>query len=364
MDYPAQRRERLSQLLTDENLDGFLITNAVNVTYLTGFSGDSSVLLLDRKRAILVSDPRYTQQIAEECRGVEIRIRTPAQKIYEAVADLLRQLGWRSVGFEHSLPFGDVETLKQATPAINWKGAAERVERLRMVKDEWELGQIREAIDIAERSFGAFRMMLRPEDTERELANRMEGLVRHCGGRGTCFPTIIAAAERAALPHAIPTKRVAVNGELLLVDWGADGPLAYKSDLTRVLTARKISAKLKALYAVVLDAQRAAIRVVRPGVQGQAIDAEARAVIAAAGFGDFFGHGLGHGIGLQVHEGPAIRPKSDVVVEAGMVFTIEPGVYLPDWGGIRIEDDVLVTPDGCEVLTHVPRELEAMATFG
>src|SRR5205823_1965733 len=156
-------------------------------------------------------------------------------------------------------------------------------------------------------------------------------------------------------PHAPPTRRKVGTSELLLVDWGVTGPRSYKSDLTRVLTARKISAKLEAVYAVVLAAQRAAIRAVRPGVQGQAIDAEARAVIAAAGFGDFFGHSLGHGIGLQVHEGPAIRPSSDMVVEAGMVFTIEPGICLPDWGGIRIEDDVLVTDAGCEVLTNVPR---------
>ena len=150
---------------------------------------------------------------------------------------------------------------------------------------------------------------------------------------------------------------------MLLVDWGVNGPLSYKSDLTRVLTARNISSKLKDVYAVVLRAQQEAIRAVRPGVQAQTIDTAARGTIAAAGFGEFFGHGLGHGLGLQVHEGPAVRPNSETVIEAGMVFTIEPGIYLPDWGGVRIEDDVLVTPDGCEVLTTAPRDLEAMTAF-
>jgi Xaa-Pro aminopeptidase len=364
MEYPAQRRERLARLLTDEGLDAFLISAAVNVTYLTGFSGDSSMLILGRDRTILVSDPRYTQQIAEECGDLPTHIRPPAQKLNDAVAEALTKLGHRNVGFESAGVYvSDLEALSAAAPAVTWKGGSDRVERLRMVKDPWEIGQIREAIAIAERAFTAFRAILRPDDTERDLVNRMEGLVRHCGGQSTCFPTIVGVGERAALPHAPPTERRAGTGELVLVDWGVTGPLSYKSDLTRVLTARNISSKVKDVYAVVLRAQRQAIRAVRPGVQAQTIDTEARGVIAAAGFGEFFGHGLGHGLGLQVHEGPAVRPHSETVLEPGMVCTIEPGIYLPNWGGIRIEDDVLVTPDGCEVLTKAPRDLDALQAF-
>jgi Xaa-Pro aminopeptidase len=364
LDYPAQRRGRLARLLPDEGLDAFLITSVVNVTYLTGFSGDSSVLILGRDRAVLVSDPRYTQQISEECGGLPTHIRPTAQKLNDAVAEALTKLGHRNVGFESAgLYVSDLEALRSAAPTVSWKGGTDRVERLRMMKDDWEIGQIRQAVAIGERAFAAFRATLRPDDTERELANRMEGLVRHCGGQSTCFPTIVAVGERAALPHAPPTARRIGGNELVLVDWGVSGPLSYKSDLTRVLTARIISAKLKDVYAVVLDAQRHAIRAVRPGVRAEAIDAEARAVIAEAGFGEFFGHGLGHGLGLQVHEGPAVRPHSETLLEPGMVFTIEPGVYLPGWGGIRIEDDVLVTPAGCEVLTTVPRDVDAMQAF-
>ncbi len=364
MNNPALRRERLARLLPEEGLDAFVLTHPVNVAYLTGFSGDTSVLILGRERAILVSDPRYTRQIAEECAGLATHIRPPAQKLYDAVGEALTKLGHRDVGYESGgLYVADLEALRAAAPTVNWQAGSDRVERLRMVKDEWEIEQIREAIDIAQRAFTAFRAMLRPDDEEIELAHRMEGLVRHCGGQATCFPTIVAVGDRAALPHAPPTQRRVATSELVLIDWGVDGPLSYKSDLTRVLTARNISSKLQEVYAVVLQAQQQAIRAVRPGVIARDIDAEARGAIAAAGFGEFFGHGLGHGLGLQVHEGPAVRPNSDTVLEAGMVFTIEPGIYLPDWGGVRIEDDVLVTPDGCEVLTTVPRDLEAMTAF-
>jgi Xaa-Pro aminopeptidase len=364
MDYPASRRDRLACLVAEEGLDALAITNPVSVTYLTGFSGDSSVLIQGRDRSVLVSDPRYTQQISEECRGLPVHIRPPAQRIHEAVCDVLNRIGFRSVGFESAaMTVAELEALQAGTPGITWKGAADRVEKLRMVKDEWELGQIRQAIDIAERAFEAFRAMLRPGDTERELANRMEMLVRQCGGQTTCFSTIVGVGERAALPHAPLTDRRVGSAELLLVDWGVTGPLGYKSDLTRVLTARNISTKLREVYTVVLNAQQAAIRAVRPGVTGAAVDAAARAVIAAAGFGEFFGHGLGHGIGLQVHESPQVRPKSEFVLAPGMVCTIEPGIYLPDWGGVRIEDDILVTPGGCEVLTSLPRDLDTMATY-
>ena len=372
MDYPAQRRDRLARCLPQEGLDALAVTSAVNVTYLTGFSGDSSVLVLTRDRALLVSDPRYTGQIADECPGLPTHIRPPAQKLHEAVAEVLTKLGCRAVGFESgAVTVAEFEALKELAPAVNWKGGADRVERLRMIKDDSEIAQIRQAIDVAERAFTVFRALLRPDDREIDLWHAMEHYVRQAGGQCTAFPSIIAVGERAALPHAPPTARTVSSGELLLVDWGASGRF-YKSDLTRVLDARRTStfsaapggrSKLEEVYAVVLRAQEQALRAVRPGVPAQAVDAAARSAIAEAGYGDYFGHGLGHGIGLQVHEAPAVRPRSETPLEPGMVFTVEPGVYLPDWGGVRVEDDVLVTPEGCEVLTHVPRQVEELRAF-
>jgi Xaa-Pro aminopeptidase len=341
-------------------LDALLVSNPLNVSYLTGFSGDSSHLILTRDRPVLVSDHRYAEQIDQECPGLDTVIRPPSQTLYSATAEALTNFGLRAVEFDgNHLTVAEWETFRDLAKTVDWKPGRARVEQLRAVKDESEVAAIREAIRVAERAFDVFRGLLRPDDREKDLADAMEGYVRRLGGKCSSFPAIVAAGERAALPHAPPTARTASEGEMLLIDWGASG-VFYKSDLTRTLATRKISPKLEEVYAVVLKAQQTAVGLVRPGAKGRDIDAAARAVIAEAGFGDAFNHGLGHGIGLQVHEAPALRPNSDAVLEPGMVTTVEPGIYLLGWGGVRIEDDVLVTPDGCEVLTHVSRELQTI----
>jgi Xaa-Pro aminopeptidase len=363
MDQHGLRRDRALRNLRDEGLAALLVSSPVNVTYLTGFTGDSSYLLLSPDRTLLVSDGRFTTQLAEECPGLDMHIRPPSRTVQEVAGELLAKLGPRAVGFESGhLTVADLETLRAAAPAVSWKGARDRVERLRAVKDEGEVRQIREAVRIAERAFAMFRAVLRPADTEKELCDALEALVRRAGGSGTSFPPIVAVGPRSALPHAPPTAKTVAESDLLLIDWGASGAL-YKSDLTRLLLTRKNSPflpRLEEIHGVVLRAQAAALRALRPGVKAAEVDAAARAVIAAAGHGDRFPHGLGHGLGLQIHEAPFFKPGNDAVVEAGMVVTVEPGLYVPDWGGVRIEDDVLVTPDGCEVLTSVPRDLASL----
>jgi Xaa-Pro aminopeptidase len=356
MDYPACRRQNLARFLTEEGLDALMISNPVNVTYLTGFGGDSSYLIVGATHTLLVSDSRFTVQIQEECPGLDVHIRPPSQTLPQAVAEVLGKLGVRTVGFESAhLTVADLEVLGGLVPAVSWKGARDRVESLRVVKDPSEVEQIREAIAIAERAFTMFVAMLRAEDSEKELCDNLEYYVRRAGGRCTSFPSIVAVGDRAALPHAPPTGRRVAEADLLLVDWGASGRF-YQSDLTRVLATRTISPKLENVYRVVLGAQARAIAAIRPGIAAQAVDAVARGVIEEAGFGQYFGHGLGHGIGLEIHEAPAVRQNSPVPLQAGMVVTVEPGIYLPGWGGVRIEDDVLVTPDGGEVLTHVAKD--------
>jgi Xaa-Pro aminopeptidase len=360
VDYPAQRRQQLARCLDEEGLDALLVSSPVSVTYLTGFSGDSSYLVLGRQRTVLVSDARFTEQIAAECPGLDTHIRPPARTVYQAAGEVLGQLGCRSVGFESAhLTVADAEALREQAKTVDWKPGGDRVERLRAVKDPSEVAQLREAIDIAERAFAAFRALLRPEDREKDLCDALDHYIRRAGGQGASFPPIVAVGARAALPHAPPTATAVAEDDLLLVDWGASGRF-YKSDLTRVLARRTISPKLAEVYRVVLTAQERAIRAVRPGAVGKDVDTVARTAIAEAGFGDFFGHGLGHGLGLQVHEAPALRPNSDAVLQPGMVVTVEPGIYLPGWGGVRIEDDVLVTPDGCEVLTSVAKDLASV----
>jgi Xaa-Pro aminopeptidase len=373
MDYPVLRREQLARQLVREELDALLITNPINVSYLTGFSGESSYLIVGRTRTLLVSDARFTEQLADECPGLEVQIRPPGQSVTQAAAEALGKLGFRSIGIEGlHLTVGELETLQKLAPLLNWKSGPARVEQLRVIKDPSEVDQIREAIAIAERAFAAFQALLRPDDTEKDLSDALEMYVRRAGGRCTSFPSIVAVGAQAALPHAPPTSKRVAEADFLLVDWGASGRF-YKSDLTRVLATRKNpvfsqpphgagnAIRLEAVYEIVRSAQEAALRAIRPGVKGHDVDAVARGVIAAAGYGEYFGHGLGHGIGLQVHEAPALRPNSDHVLQPGMVVTVEPGIYLPGQGGVRIEDDVLVTRDGCEVLTSVAKDFAAIS---
>lgn len=357
MHNPAPRRERLRGHLKAERLDALLITAPVNVTYLTGFTGDSTVLIQTATRDLVVSDARYTEQLAEECPGLEVHLRPASQKLPEAIGEVLAKLGVKNVGFEsHITSVAELDLWKTLAPSLDWKPGTDRVEAYRVVKDEHELSLIREAINLAEGALRVVRSHLNPDTSEREIGALLEYHVRRMGGEGLAFTPIVGVGPRAALPHAPLTSTPLGTGELVLIDWGATGRL-YKSDLTRVYATRTISPKLAQVYGVVARAQAAAIAAIRPGAIGKDIDAIARGIIADAGYGEFFGHGLGHGFGLQIHEAPALRPGSTSVLEPGMVVTVEPGIYLPGWGGVRIEDDILVTPDGHEVLTRCPKDL-------
>jgi Xaa-Pro aminopeptidase len=232
------------------------------------------------------------------------------------------------------------------------------VEQLRAIKDTDEVAEIRESIRLAERAFGVVRACLRPEQTEKEIAYEIEHQIRRFGGSRCSFPSIVAVGPRGALPHATLSDHCIGDADFVLIDWGAQGRL-YKSDLTRVLVTGRISPKLERIYEVVLRAQAAGIAAIRPGAILKDVDAAVRKVIEDAGFGPRFGHGSGHGIGLEIHEAPRFAANQSGPVKAGMVVTVEPGIYLPGWGGVRIEDDILVTRTGHEILSEVPRELAA-----
>lgn len=359
-DRPAQRRIRLVSSLRKAGVEALLVTNPIHVSYLTGFSGEDSYLFLSKKNAILISDTRFTDQIEEECPGLDVHIRQSGQQMPAAVGQVLQAAKVSSVGFEKTgLTVATLEGLQGASQTAQWVGTSGLIEDLRAVKDADEIEAIRQAIRIAERAFEMFRLGLRPSDDEKSLADTMEANIRRLGGQCSAFPPIIAVGPRAALPHAVPTSKRIEEDDFVLIDWGARGRF-YNSDLTRVLPTRKISTKFAKIYDVVLQAQLRAIDTIRPGVTGAEVDAAARQYIDAAGYGANFGHGLGHGLGMQVHEAPSLRPKSETVLEPGMVVTVEPGIYLSGWGGVRIEDDVLVTKDGCEVLTSVPKRLEEL----
>jgi len=352
------RRNKLRKLLRATGADALLVTNFTNVTYLTGFTGDDSYFLVTRSREVLVSDERYTTQLEEECPGLKLEIRAPGAKMIQSVAKLVRRAKVSRLAFESaSMTVGFHDRLTAALPKVDSVRADSLVEQLRVIKDRHEIAATRVAIDQARRAFEVIKATLTPDQTEKQVAAELENAMRRFGARGCSFPPIIAAGARSALPHATPTDARIGDSDFVLVDWGACEHF-YASDLTRLIVTGKISPKLRKIYRIVLKAQVAAIRAIRPGVTCQRVDGVARSIIAKAGFGQHFGHGLGHGLGLDVHENPRLTRGSDTELKPGMIVTVEPGIYLPGWGGVRIEDDVLVTRDGHEVLSDVGKELE------
>lgn len=354
------RRKRLRSRLKKMGGDALLVTNFANVTYLTGFTGDDSFLVVGPTGDLLISDGRYTTQLENECPGLELHIRRAGTSMAGAVAQVAKIANFKTLAVEaDSMTVALYQQLDKALLKTALIASSGQVEILRQVKDKHEVARIRTAVLQAEKAFAILRASLRGGSTEKELADELEHNLRLLGARRSSFPPIVAAGPNSALPHAAPTDRMIADADFVLVDWGADEGL-YKSDLTRVLVTGRISTKLERVYGVVLKAQTRAIRSIRPGVTAESVDSLARKVIDDAGFGRNFGHSLGHGIGLDIHESPRLAPKSSQVLKAGMVVTVEPGIYLPGWGGVRIEDDVLVTRGGCEVLTSVSKALEEM----
>ncbi|NQU22648.1 MAG: aminopeptidase P family protein [Candidatus Nealsonbacteria bacterium] len=358
MDSHPRRRDKLRRAVKKTGADALLVTNFTNVTYLTGFTGDDSYLLVRGDGEVVLSDPRYTTQLGEECPGVDIDIRPPGTNMLKGVGKAIKAAKIGRLAIEaDSMTVGLQAQITEKLPKLEIVPTSALVEELREIKDKGEIARIREAVRQAERGFGVLRADLRLDKTEKQVANELEYQMRLFGARWRGFASIVGVGPRAALPHAVPSDRQIGQSDFVLVDWGADEGL-YKSDLTRVLVTGKISARLKRIYEVVLKAQTKAIDAIRPGATGKEIDQIARDVIGKAGFGKNFGHGLGHGVGLDIHELPRLAANSKSVLRPGMVLTVEPGIYIPGWGGVRLEDDVLVTPRGHEVLTGVAKKLE------
>jgi Xaa-Pro aminopeptidase len=356
-DHTESRRAKLRRLMAKTEAEALLVTKFSNVTYLTGFTGDDSYLLVMPDRELLITDGRYTTQLAEECPQLELEVRTPKVPMIEAVTKVIKRTRLTKLAIEaDSMTVALKESISENVPPLQIVSTRGLVEQLREIKDGDEVEAIRRAIEHAERAFQVIRASLRPEQTELQVANELEYQIRSFGGAACSFPPIIAVGPRAALPHATPTDRRIGESDFILIDWGAKSP-RYMSDLTRVLVTGKISPKLERIYGVVLKAQLAAISAIRPGALMSDVDAAARRVIEKAGFGPKFNHGLGHGIGLEIHESPRMAATEKRPLKTGMVVTVEPGIYFPGWGGVRIEDDVLVTRGGNEVLSHVDKEL-------
>lgn len=355
----AVRRGKLLKQLRKAKADTILVTNYTNVSYLTGFTGDSSYLLLGANITLLISDTRYTTQISEECPSLDTYIRTNKEEIPVSVGKVAKKAKLSNIAFESgSVTVSGLEKLKSEAKNVEFAPMEGIVEELREIKDASEIAELRAAVDQAQRGFRSLQSSLLGTMTELQAAHDLEHAMRRFGGQGAAFEPIVAVGPRAALPHARPGNDRISDSDFVLIDWGSLSAGGYRSDLTRVLVTGRISAKLEKIYRIVLRAQRKAIDAIRPGAACKDVDAVARKEIDNAGHGKHFGHGLGHGIGLDIHEGPRFSPISESVLKPGMVVTVEPGIYLPGWGGVRIEDDVLVTRTGSEVLTSAPKEFD------
>lgn len=352
------RRNKLIREIKKSDGDAMLVTNESNVTWLTGFSGDSSWLLIGPHIEVIISDTRYTTQLKDECPELDTVIRDAGSTITDAVATTLKKAKLKKLNIESDTMSVSVFSQLTCDTSAEILPTSGVVENARMVKDAHEIAEIRKAIHMAERGFQCLKANLQLEQTELQVAHNLEHSMRSFGAERAGFDPIVAVGPNAALPHAHPgTKRVNEAGHLL-VDWGAETPSNYRSDITRVLITGKNPKKFEKIYNVVLEANMRAIDKIRPGASCKAVDAVARDYIAKAGYAKYFGHGLGHGFGIDIHEQPRLSPISNQTLEVGMVVTVEPGIYLPGQMGVRIEDDILVTKDGCEIMTSLPKSFE------
>jgi Xaa-Pro aminopeptidase len=361
------RPDRLAARLAERELDALLVTDLVNLRWLTGFSGSNGLGVVgagDGGQRLFLTDFRYLTQSADQLDGGWER--TIAPELLPAAASVVGAPAEGSdgplrVGFDDEhLSVKDHATLaSKLADGVELVPAGGLVEELRMVKDAGELDAIRAATKLADAALTDVLSRGLAGRTEREVALDLEFTMRRAGAEGASFPSIIASGTHSALPHAVPRDVEIPVGTLVTIDWGArlDG---YASDCTRTYATGELDPRDRAIYDLVLEAQETSLAAVRAGAGGREVDAVAREIITAAGHGEHFGHGLGHGVGAEVHEGPRLSQRSEATLEAGQVVTVEPGVYVPGAIGVRIEDLAVVTEDGAEILTGLPKHLQVI----
>ncbi len=358
----APRLDRLRDLFDDADCQALLVTELANIRYLTGFTGSAALLLVLPDEVLFVSDGRYGEQAAAQLHqsGVEARMEIgAAQAQRDAVVGAVQETKppIDRIGLEAN----HVSWAAQRTWSVDWFAGYELVpteglvERLRLVKDDGEVARLVAASAIADAALGTVRHRLLERPTEAELGLELDTEMRRLGAEGVSFETIVAAGPNGAMPHHRPGSRTVAEGDLVVIDFGAlvDG---YHSDMTRTSIIGEPTGTQQRMLDVVAEAQRAGVDAVAAGVEATAVDAACRQVIDAAGWGDAFAHGTGHGVGLDIHEGPRVAQTATATLVAGCVVTVEPGVYLPDHGGVRIEDTVVVTDSGCRTITLAPKD--------
>ena len=355
-DRRGERQAALRAVLKGEGLDGLLVTHLPNIRYLTGFSGSAALLLVRPDTTTLITDFRYAAQAPDEI-GDAALVEVDRKSVWERLGRLLGDQPVGALGIEsHAITVRDAERVTRLTRGRPVP-VADLVERLRAAKSPEEVDAVRAAAELAQAALAELLPTVRAGQTEQEVGAALEAALRRRGSEWHPFPTIVASGPRSALPHARTSPRPIGAGEWLLLDFGAqvDG---YCADLTRtVVVGARADERQRTVYELVRAAQQRALQHLRAGITGREGDALAREVIAARGFGDAFGHSLGHGLGLEVHEAPRLAPTADAPLPLHAVVTVEPGIYLPGWGGVRLEDDVYLGPDGAVLLSDGRTEL-------
>ncbi len=350
------RLQKLREFMASKGLDGFLVIQPENRRYLSGFTGSFGVLLITQDSAFIATDFRYYEQVERECPGFTL-VKVEKQ-LTDVLPKMMEEAGVKTLGFESFyLTVDEYRKWKRLTRGVKWVPCEDVVGKIRSVKSPEELQAIRQAISLADEAFQHFCQIVRPGMSEKEAAWEIETFMRTHGADKVAFDLIVASGPNGALPHARASERIIREGEPIVVDIGCvvNG---YCSDLTRTVILGKADDRFREIYSIVLKAQEKAEKAIKPGMRACRADSIARKVIEKAGYGPQFGHGLGHGIGLAVHELPRVGKVSRDTLQAGNVITVEPGIYISGWGGIRLEDVVLIKEDGAEVLTRAPKGLK------
>lgn len=348
------RVEKVQELLKEEGLDALLVTNPYNLRYVSNFTGTTGLALLTQEKAFFVTDFRYTEQAKEQAKGFEIV--QNVGPVYEEVARLVKQESLVMVGFEQDVVSYATYTLLDALLECELQPVSGLIEGLREVKDEKEISIIQRAVEIAESAYRNLLETIKPGMTELQVATDLDFHMRNLGASGVSFETIVASGVRSAMPHGVASDKIIEQGDMITIDFGCYYK-GYVSDMTRTFALGDPGEKLKEIYAIVKEAQARVEKAAKPGISGVELDAVARDYITEQGYGEEFGHSTGHGTGLEIHEGPNVSSKSEKRFIPGNTITNEPGIYLPGIGGVRLEDDLLITEDGNKNFMTLEKDL-------
>lgn len=350
-----ERLDNLKRLIQENKLDGIFVYSGENNRYLSGFTGSTGYIIVGRNNADFITDFRYMEQARLQCKGYNVNVQSGS--IYDEVNRLVKEYGIKKLGIEEDfMTVSMYEELKSKVPGIELHPAKNIFSKLRIRKDSAEIESISKAAEIADEAFSHILSFIKPGVRETEVALELEYFMKKKGASATSFDSIVASGVRSSMPHGVASEKKIEDGEFLTLDFGCvyNG---YCSDMTRTVFVGKAEEKHRKIYNIVLKAQVEALKGIKPGVTGKAVDKIARDIITKEGYGEYFGHGLGHGVGLAVHEGPRLSVLGEDILEPGMVVTDEPGIYIPDFGGVRIEDLVLVTETGALSLSKSQKEL-------